>query len=1456
MERQGGLNVISEKRSMALFNRSLFLLLAVTAALSLAATWVGLAVAQQVEAAAPVQPPVTAKLPASGPAALVKDIAPGDDPLSNSWPNNFLTVGGITYFAAGNDLGTELWRTDGTAEGTWMVKDIWPGVGKSYPGAFYELNGWLLFWADDGDHGQELWRSDGTPEGTTLVKDLDPGGDGYSLGFANSAIFDGLLYFGGYDSLTGVELWRTDGTPEGTTLVKDIEPGGGNFYNIRNLAVANGKLFFTADDGLHGIELWVSDGTAAGTTLLMDIYPVAESSWPSNLITAGNLLFFTANDGVHGEELWISDGAPSGTMMVKDINPVAGYSGPSKLHVIGSTVYFSANDGVAGDELWKSDGTPGGTVMVMDIYHGIYGSYPYDLEDMGGILYFSARDDVSYPELWRSDGTLTGTYVIHLAPEMWSGPVRMTASGGLLYFAAAAGDYGEELWASDGTVSGTQMVKDMNPGLQNGAPYNLYDAGGYLLFAARDESHAQELWRSDGTYTGTFMVADLYDVPRASDIAAITAVGNRVYFRADDGITGEELWTSDGATTGTLLLADTYPGSGGGGPRFFTPAGNRMIFTAHDDSHGEELWASDGTPSGTLMLKDIYPGWLSSFDNYLTSLGDKVVFSARDGVHGEELWVSDGTPTGTLLLMDIVSGTIGSNPYNLIRFGGSVYFGVYDGVSHTLWATGGTPETTLPVLTLPNWMNSAYAVEGNGLFFTISPDEELGAAPPEERAANGAPEWDDEGGPVELWYSDGSPAGAAYVATLPNSPWPVAASGDLLYFNVFTYTTGYELWRSDGTYTGTFMVQDIIPGPGSSRPENLTNLNGILYFSAVGTEGGRELWRSDGTPQGTWQVADINPGPAGSALSGLSSAGGFLFFSANDGVHGDELWVSDGTAAGTVLAQDIYPGGGSGYPLQFAVTGSRIFFAATEGIYGYELWAAPLPQADLSVVKSDSADPVAPYSLLTYTLVIANSSDWPSFDTALTETLPDSLSFPSPDLIDNDDLAAGFGGGVFSGTQWDAANGWLELTGEVTSAVSGEFTSRIMDAGQIFDWYSLIWNPLGPYGLALPDWGQAEQYPAGSADMSGNLALWHFDEPSGAAAFADTGAFAGTSEEASGAWGHYPLLCWYDACPTSSSDAMFENALAFDGSSDYLKAVMPSGLVSNTSFTVAFWMKYQPQPSRQWLVEMGKPIGGRSVHWLINSDGSTQYGFRSAVQNQFNIADFAGQWAAVVTTYDASTGMLTSYVNGIPLDSDLTGPVNLTPTDIRFSIPQSGESRFRGLLDEFVIYGRALSASEVQALYLRGALRLGFQVRACDDPACSGEDFAGLDGASASFFSDSGATQAALTLPDTRFFQYRVTLSSLDAAYSPALEVMQVDGNWFSLGQGLCSGVNPLDCELGTLGAGETLVVTIPLLTGETGMLVNTASVSGALPDPVLSNNSDSEETLVVYKLFMPVVIR
>jgi trimeric autotransporter adhesin len=134
-------------------------------------------------------------------------------------------------------------------------------------------------------------------------------------------------------------------------------------------------------------------------------------------------------------------------------------------------------------------------------------------------------------------------------------------------------------------------------------------------------------------------------------------------------------------------------------------------------------------------------------------------------------------------------------------------------------------------------------------------------------------------------------------APAPLSPGELVSINGVLYFPANDESSGYELWKSDGSAIGTVMIGDINPGAGGSSPSNLRAAGGTLYFTANNGSSGRELWKSNGSLAGTVLVKDINPGAAESAPFGLTVVGSTLFFIASDGSSGEELWKSDGSAA-------------------------------------------------------------------------------------------------------------------------------------------------------------------------------------------------------------------------------------------------------------------------------------------------------------------------------------------------------------------------------------------------------------------------------------------------------------------------------------------------------------------------------------------------------------------------------
>ena len=89
-------------------------------------------------------------------------------------------------------------------------------------------------------------------------------------------------------------------------------------------------------------------------------------------------------------------------------------------------------------------------------------------------------------------------------------------------------------------------------------------------------------------------------------------------------------------------------------------------------------------------------------------------------------------------------------------------------------------------------------------------------------------------------------------------------SSSKVYFSTVSNDFGNELWVTNGTKKGTFLLKDIELGSGSSNPSNFVQLGNKVYFSAFTTQHGNELWETDGTSEGTKLVADILKGPLSS----------------------------------------------------------------------------------------------------------------------------------------------------------------------------------------------------------------------------------------------------------------------------------------------------------------------------------------------------------------------------------------------------------------------------------------------------------------------------------------------------------------------------------------------------------------------------------------------------------------
>lgn len=631
---------------------------------------------------------------------LVKDIQPG---AIGSFPSSLRALGSQVIFTADDGTtGIELWKSNGSAAGTVPILEIVPGPGGI---AYYNdqeglavLGSALLISLDDGATGPELWRTDGTAAGTFPLADIEPGPDGsFPGGFA---VLGATMLFEAFDTLHGGELWRTDGTPAGTTFVKDIFPGT-NSANPFSFAVVGSVAILKAFSQTDDRELWRSDGTPGGTFPLTDPTPFAVTgSGPSNLTDSAGTLVFAADDGVHGFEPWKSNGSAAGTALMLDIAPGSQGSDPSEFTVAGGRTFFSAR-GPEGVELWKK--TVASAILVEDIRPGTNPSSPVDLIEIGGTLYFSADDGVAGRELWKSDGFAADTsLVVDLTAGATGGGAHSIADSGAfgngILFGGATAANGEEVYTSDGTGAGTHLVSNLNPGAASSSPEEFFVTGTVAFLSAETAAAGREPWVIVDAGIGGFVEVSLGNLnpgTAGSDPREFTAAGGTTYFVADDGAHGRELWKTNASAATTVLVKDTSPGLPSGEVTELTSFAGRLFFRACDATSGCELWTSDGTTGGTQLFKDLFPGPDSGDPSHLTVSGDDLWFSACDGAAGCELWVSDGTPQRTRRASDIHAGPESSNPRAsrsrvgdtpFVASGGRLYFVANDGSGEELWA--------------------------------------------------------------------------------------------------------------------------------------------------------------------------------------------------------------------------------------------------------------------------------------------------------------------------------------------------------------------------------------------------------------------------------------------------------------------------------------------------------------------------------------------------------------------------------------------------------------------------------------------------------------------------------------------------------------------------------------------------------------------------------------------------
>lgn len=575
---------------------------------------------------------------------VLKDIAAGED---NSHPQGFMVFKDKLYFVANDKIsGYEIWESDGTSEGTLRLTDI-NGGGSilSQDKTFLKLDNMFLFYAHHPDYGSELWKSNGTLEGTSLVSDIYEGKASSNSVFTGGVI-NGKAYFIANDNISGYEIWESDGTSEGTKLVEDLREGRDNTfaYNSGKLSFGKTKIYFIGYDEDIKPNLWAYD-TLSETFSYLGNMSLSRDFY---LDPSGEGIVFYGNNSVISG-LWRSDGTQLGTNLItSEIRSSNTSTYDDSLIILEDKIFFSAKDSVNGVELWVSDLTNEGTNLFKD-FNLTYSSSPSDFIEINDKVFFSASQGI---RVYKKTNDSNSFIPVQVTGHGTDDPPFFLKFGNQLVFAGRTTKYGYELWISDGTLEGTKMIKDIWPGGSNGITKNdIVVLGNKIFFSANDGTNGYEIWISDGTEEGTKMIKDIVPgannngtAPYGSYPQQLMALNENVYFYGihQDNSNNNSLFKTDGTEAGTQLLLEFYI-------RHMELVGDKIAIFGKDPESSTNspyfLWYYD-TVSGDFQNSNI----MVSYDYQINSkvLNNELYFIGNKEGEQSYLYKTDGTLNGTI----------------------------------------------------------------------------------------------------------------------------------------------------------------------------------------------------------------------------------------------------------------------------------------------------------------------------------------------------------------------------------------------------------------------------------------------------------------------------------------------------------------------------------------------------------------------------------------------------------------------------------------------------------------------------------------------------------------------------------------------------------------------------------------------------------------------------------------
>lgn len=676
----------------------------------------------------------------------------------NNEPHQMVRHSGYVYFTIdGEQYGkVELWRSDGSAEGTTKVNLCIESSCFESPRKLIVSGNKLFFITTSDDNTSVIWSVNSDNElvvfseaTVSYPENLFPVSSGIQFNSTN-------------------QLWFTDGTSTGSYPINFLK---NNTPSTAKESIDFGNLVVTASE-----EIYVISDKGKGVTTLIDVDPRVEegneyNSNPSNLTTLHNFVYFIGKFydpvlQVYIPKLMSTDGTPEGINEVfefssldRDEYKIIGTKG-NKLIIFRHAPQSYSNSSA----IWISDGTTEGTMKLTE--HGVpnnlleFNAWHFLQND----FYFSGYTKEHGIELWRTDGSVSGTL---LAKDIGYGQTKVqkgpiATNGDDVFYMMQRQWYGtvdgvhgnhtdRELWKTDALTMRSSKVTQWNFPKRTLKQIIMVEGGQYWWIQSKAQSDLYDLAFYDyQNEEVTTVITDMSNVCIGSDFTnrKMITLDEKYFFHAPVTVGGArscQLWVSDGTVDGTMILTNISQSSDPESMQNFDQEIIANIVIYQDEVYfnlnvriddqfplRSAVFKTDGTVSGTgeaFRLPESGEDSIPYIENMLATAHGIFILTHYGSTN---LWYWQ--PTG---IIQVVDNADDFSLWSSARFKEGISF-VSD---NTIWSSDGTENGTLPMIALEK-------IEGKNNYV-----HNLHSTPDYEKLIYGS---HDSEGNNRLWVTDGT----------------------------------------------------------------------------------------------------------------------------------------------------------------------------------------------------------------------------------------------------------------------------------------------------------------------------------------------------------------------------------------------------------------------------------------------------------------------------------------------------------------------------------------------------------------------------------------------------------------------------------------------------------------------------------------------------------------------------